>query len=312
MLKNTSLYILEELQRRNVEAEVLDEKSSLMRYKSSSGDWRLLRSCVNDQSSAVGRFICDHKDLSLMFARSIGIPQVPDVIYEDDNQAEAFMRKHKSIVVKPVSGAHGHGVTVAVTETQQLKEAVENAKEHDAGGNVLLQQMVQGQDVRLLVLGGRFAAAVRRVPAGVTGDGKKTLRELIEQENETNQKRVTHYTGTLRKIDLPAAEKFLRDDITRIPRQKEYVQVVGTANTSMGGHAVDATDEVPQHIIAKVETLAEQLHLPTCGVDFLIDKNQNYYFIEINSSPGFGPHLHPHEGKSRNVTKMYVDYLLST
>jgi cyanophycin synthetase len=311
LLKNTPSYILKELQRRDIEVEVLDEKNSLLRFRSPGGKWRFLLSCVSDQSSAVGRFICNHKDIALMAARMSDLPLVPDTVYENDEQAIAFMQEHTPIVTKPIDGAHGRGVSVAIEDVSQLKEAVHLAREADPDGKVLLQKMVAGEDARLLVIGGRFVAAVRRIAAHVTGDGQRTLKELIEHENKNNPKRVTGYTGTLRQIDMAAAKKFLQEDISKIPDKDERVQVVGMSNTSMGGYAVDATDEIPQDIATKVEALAEALHLPTCGVDFLIDADKNYYFLEINGSPGFGPHIHPHEGKARDVTKVYVDWLLS-
>lgn len=311
MLKNTPLYIMKELQKRGIEVEVLDESASLLRFKTPEGQWRLLKSCVSDTSSAVGRFICDHKDVSNILARLVGMPLIPSIVYENDDQAAAFLDEHQPTVVKPVNGAHGAGVTVNISTIDDLKKAVEVAKEQDPWNEVLLQKMIHGDDARLLVIGGRFVAAVRRIPAQVKGDGVRSLKELIEHENETNPKRVTGYTGTMRKIDMESAQSFLKEDINRVPGKGECVQVIGTSNTSMGGVAVDETESIPKGIIKKVEALAAELRLPTCGVDFLIDGKGDYYFLEINGSPGFGPHIHPHKGESRNVTKLFVDDLLS-
>ncbi len=181
-----------------------------------------------------------------------------------------------------------------------------------ASNVVLLQQKVVGSDLRILVVGGRFVAAARRIPASVVGDGKKTVRELILHENQTNPERGENDEKRLSKINVDASERFLGSKLDSvIPAKGQEVTVVGTANIGAGGRAVDYTDKVPAKIIAAAEAFAQKVKVVACGVDFIWNEETgDYYFIEGNACPGFCLHIAPAEGTSRPVDKYFVDALL--
>ncbi len=85
------------------------------------------------------------------------------------------------VVVKPKDGNQGKGVTVNVTTREQLIAAYAAATEF--GDDILLEKYIPGNDFRLLVIGGKLVAAARRDPLQVIGDGKHSVRELVEQVN---------------------------------------------------------------------------------------------------------------------------------
>ncbi|HSE60758.1 MAG TPA: hypothetical protein VLA88_00520 [Candidatus Saccharimonadales bacterium] len=313
-LKTTAKAILEELQARGVEAEVVNAEAGLLRYRK-GGEWRLLRSSTPDSSSFTGGYISDRKPLANDMAASLGVPVPASCIVATDDLAPALelLKQHLPLVVKPSDGAHGNGVTVGVATKEQLKAAVAKAKEHTIKGKVVVQEQVSGDDVRVLVIGSKTIAAAHRLPAKVIGDGKRTIRELIMFENENDPDRGINYEKKLNNIDLAAAERFLGERLDQdIPGNGERVQVVGTANIGTGGEAHDVTDSVLSSPLAGyAEQLATALRLDTAGVDFLWDqKTGDVHFIEINACPSFGMHLMPVHGKPRNVAKDFVDFLL--
>jgi cyanophycin synthetase len=312
MIKSTSKMILEELLRRGFKAEVaVDDRFTLLRYFH-DGAWQYLQSSMPHSSSAVGKLICDHKDLAAAVASQLDIPQPGTMVYIDHPTALAFMRKHGRIVVKPVDAAHGNGVTVGVDTDEQLTKAVQVAQSAAQGTTIILQQQVTGVDLRILIIDGTYVACAKREPAKVLGDGIHTLRELILHENDTNPERGHDYQLRLNKIDLDASERFLGDALdATTPAAGEEAPVVGTANIGTGGQAVDYTDRLPADLIEAAERFARATQIVACGVDFMWDEQANtYHFIEANACPSFYLHTAPSEGRGRPVEKAFVDALL--
>jgi cyanophycin synthetase len=312
MIKITTRRVIEEFERRGIPLEIITEKPyALMRYKL-NGEWHLLHSTMPEYSAASGKIICDQKGMATELARQNDIP-VPLTVRADDEAALAdFLGRFESFVVKPADGAHGRGVTVGATK-QTMATAIELAAQFAGPGGVILQQRVSGSDLRILVIGGRMVAVSRRIPAGVVGDGERTLRQLIDNENETNPERGYDDEKRFSKISLESAERFLGEELdSRIPAAGEQVTVVGTANIGAGGYAIDYTDQIAPEIQQAAEKFARLVSIAVCGVDFMWDEQSGeYYFIEANACPGFNLHIQPTEGKSRPVNRYFVDFLMA-
>ena len=238
---------------------------------------------------------------------------------EDLLVAKKLMEKYGEVVVKPIDGGHGKGITVGVCSEKKLKEAIAVGFESTTAVRaVVVQQMLQGEvfDIRVLVVGGEFAAAIWRKPASVMGDGESSIRKLIERENEVM--RGEAYFARLARIDIVAAERYMADEIESVPQNGEKVAVLGVANYGQGGELVDATDDIPEWMKTESEKISSIMGLPVCGVDYLLTKkirmdgsanDLGAYLIEVNKCPSFAMHDRPTEGKSRNAIRKYVDYL---
>lgn len=316
-LKSTSKAIHDELVARGVKVEVISAEDGVMRYFWNDS-WHLLRSSTPETSSFIGGMASDRKPLASAIANILGVPTPAMCVISsvDDPQIKPFLKKHRRVVLKPEKGSHGHGVTVDITSLAELQPAIDAAVEFmDEGDRFVLQQQVVGDDIRVLVIGGRYAATAQRMAARVTGDGQHTIRQLIKVENSSNPKRGENYEKILNRIDLGAAERYLGARLdAEVPPKGTEIQVVGTANIGTGGEALDLTDElktVSPQMIEQAEALAKTMKLDCCGVDFLRNQQTGeYYFIEINACPSFGLHLSPSKGQPQPVTKLFVDFLL--
>lgn len=313
MLKITAKSIIEELKKRGVPVEVIDERISLARYQR-HGEWHLFRSSTPAMTSNVGYRIANQKHLALKVLSDVDLQSPATETYTDDSAAKQFLSRYGTVVVKPTDSSHGNGVTVDITSDKALLRAIKAAQAIDSKGAALLQEQVEGTDLRVLIIGGRFAAAALRIPAEITGDGVSTLRECIENENTCNPDRGENYRKRLNLIDMTAAERYLGTRIdTEKPVKGEVVRVTGPANIGTGGRSVDVTDTVPAEITQKAEQISKILGLPTCGVDFMVrdpSDVQSYRYIEVNACPSFGLHLFPSEGRARPVAKLYVDFIM--
>lgn len=313
MLKITAKSIIEELEKRAVPVEVIDERISLARYRL-GGEWHLFRSSTPSTTSHVGYRIAKQKHLALKILSDVDLQSPDTKTYTDDAVAKRFLAQHGTVVVKPTDSSHGYGVTVDVMTDETLLHAIKAAQEIDTQGAALLQEQVEGTDLRVLVIGGKFAAAALRAPAEVTGDGVSTLRELIHNENTHNPDRGENYRKRLNVIDVTAAERYLGVRIdTEKPAKGKVVRVTGPANIGAGGRSTDVTDTVPVEITEKAEQISKILGLPTCGVDFMvsdISDVKTYRYIEVNACPSFGLHLFPSEGQAQPVAKLFVDFIM--
>ena len=99
----------------------------------------------------------------------------------DPLTADLYLKKWGSVVVKPLRGEQGKGVTVDVTTPEEVERACRFAARD--GDEVVLEQYVEGRDLRIIVIDHAFVAAIERTPARITGDGRHTVRQLVEEAN---------------------------------------------------------------------------------------------------------------------------------
>ncbi|GEM46950.1 hypothetical protein DC3_25850 [Deinococcus cellulosilyticus NBRC 106333 = KACC 11606] len=217
---------------------------------------------------------------------------------------------------KPLDGNHGRGITLHLMDTEAVTRAFELAKQH--GSAVILEQQFEGRDHRVLVVGGRLVAVAERVPAHVVGDGIHTIDQLIDQVNQ-DPRRGEGHEKTLTRIKKDDALLHLLEqnglNLQSVPEQGKTVYLRDTANISTGGTAIDRTDEIHPENRLICERAARAVGLDIAGMDLVCpDVTQSILetgggIIEVNAGPGFRMHLHPSQGKARNVAKHVLDML---
>ncbi len=219
------------------------------------------------------------------------------------------------VVVKPVAGHKGQGVTTGIESVEEVKKAYNNivkaAKEAGAAfEGALVQQQIYGYDHRILTIGGKFVACLKREPAFVIGDGHSTIKQLIDKDNLLEIR-----ADTARS---PLAKIHLDEDMIdylhlqgktpeTIPPDGEKVVLRRVANISAGGVSFNVTDQMHPENILMAENIAKFFHVTALGIDALsadISKpwrEGNFGIIEINAGPGVFMHLAPAFGGSIDV-----------
>ena len=219
------------------------------------------------------------------------------------------------VVIKPVAGHKGQGVTTGIESIPEAKKAFNNIVKaaNEAGvafEGALVQQQIYGYDHRILTIGGKFVACLKREPAFVIGDGKSTIKELIDIDNEL-EIRADTARSPLAKIKLDDDMKdFLQlqgKSPDTIPPDGEKVVLRRVANISAGGVSFNVTEQMHPKNIQMAENIAKFLHVTALGIDVLaqdISKpwdEGNFGIIEINAGPGVFMHLAPAFGGSIDV-----------
>jgi cyanophycin synthetase len=267
-----------------------------------------------DATSAVSESIAQDKDLSKRLLQSAGVPvpfgrPVDDV---EDGWRAATEEIGLPVVVKPLDGNQGKGVTVNVTTREHFELAFKSAEDI---GSVLVEKYLPGSDFRLLVVGNMLVAAARRDPPQVSGDGVSTVRQLVDAVNKDPRRGDGHATSlTKMRLDDIAIERLRQQGLTvdSVPAKGQRVILRNNANLSTGGSATDVTDDVHPEVAQRAIAAAQIVGLHVCGVDVVAEtvmrplEEVNGGIVEVNAAPGLRMHLSPSFGKGRNVGKAVI------
>jgi len=178
--------------------------------------------------------------------RDLGLP-VPEqrIVRSASNAVRAAKRIGFPVVLKPLDGNHGRGVSINLITDEEVEDGFKKAADH--GRTIIVESYIEGFDHRLLVVNGELVAAAKREPGHVVGDGKHTVTELVDIVNEDPRRGVGH-EKTLTRLEFDhQAERLLKKsgyDKDTVPKKGEVVYLRSTANLSTGGTAQDVTDVI--------------------------------------------------------------------
>jgi cyanophycin synthetase len=264
------------------------------------------KSTATSLTPSFGYFTAENKILTFNLLTGHNVPT--PFTYEADMQTipEDLDFVAKSYVVKPVAMNHGDGITIGITNKEQLKTALEYALQVSQSDTAIIQEQVYGQEYRFLVIDGKVFAVAGRQPAAVVGDGTSTILELITKLN-IDPRRGEGHKASLTKInpeDVVVARG--NDFLNHVPNKDEKVTVLDTSNLSKGGQAIDYTDTVSDVLKNIAVAAANACSLGVAGVDIITDDienptNDKSYVIEVNLAPGLRMHHFPSEGTPRDA-----------
>ncbi len=254
------------------------------------------------------------KDMCKEFLLSCGFPTPRGATAFTAAEAEAAATELGfPVVVKPVAGHKGQGVVTGIDSLEGVRRAFANIVSSAAVkrfDGAIVEQQIYGTDHRLLSVGGRFVAALERVPAYVDGDGAHTIAELVERENQTPA-RLDNARSPLCKIKLDDdLQDFLRlqgKTVQTVPAAGERVFLRRVANISAGGVSINVTDRIHPANVKMVEDIAKFFRVTCLGIDVLTEDISRPWtegklgIIEINAGPGVFMHLAPAIGESVDV-----------
>lgn len=306
-LVSESIVLIKDAISQGIDYQVLNENKSIVKLIYKDKEEYVIEGNKTDRDSYIFPIITDDKFTSKQIMKEYGLNVPKAVLLEKnmDSQDEKILLEtfyNHPLVVKPRNTNYGTGITVFAknaTKTQILN-AIEYAFKFD--DNVLIEQYVKGMEYRFLVIDGKCLSVAHRRAASVVGDGKSTIRELIEKKN----KEPWHFlTATPVKMDEPVVE-YLKlqgyDYDTVLPKYKR-VFLRTNSNCSTGGESIDMTEIMPTYFKKVAEKAAKAFDAKICGVDIIIDDldKEDYSIIEINDNPGYSINEWPYEGKGEKI-----------
>jgi cyanophycin synthetase len=304
--------IVAEARRRGIPALRLDA-ASLVQFGYGSRQ-RRIRASVTEATSLIAAELAGNKQAAKTLLADAGLPVPRGALVRSVDEAMiAAKRIGWPVVVKPVDGNQGRGVTTDIVDENLLRTAFERGAA--ISRRVIVEEQLRGADYRVLVVAGEVVAVAERVPASVVGDGRHSVEALIDAVNADPRRGAGHET-VLTRIKLDAAlEAFLAQhgrSLASIPCAGERVQLRGTANLSTGGTAIDRTDDIHPDNAAIAVQAAAVVGLDVAGIDMVAPdiarsiSETGGGIVEVNAAPGLRMHIAPSEGTARDVARPIV------
>jgi GNAT-family acetyltransferase (TIGR03103 family) len=246
---------------------------------------------------------CDDKRVThrILAAKGLNVPRQYPAKEPDENRKA--LKALRRVVVKPARGEQGTGISVDLQTVEDLEKSVRRARRFCP--DVILEEFVEGEDLRLIVIDYQMVAAAVRRPPVLVGTGRHTLRTLIKKYN----RRRAAATGGEGRLPMDAETKrclalagYQLDDVpaaeTRIPARK-------TANLHTGGTITDVTADI-HPALGEVGVLAARaLDIPVTGLDLVVPDltRPDYWIIEANERPGLANH------EPQPTAERFIDFL---
>ena len=250
----------------------------------------------SQDDSHMGWTVSANKVLTTRFLRQLGLPATEQEVATDAASVRRIAaRLGFPLVVKPTDRSTGVGVSVDITSDAELAAAYERARAASRGGEVLIERFVEGDDHRLTVFSGKLMRVTRLLPPRITGDGRRTIAELIEEKNRevpSNAAALGFFSG--HKIDAEMIAILAKQGLAPDNRPPEgmVVQLRNTSNLHTGGSSEDVTAQIHPDNAAMAEAIARTLRLGAVGIDFITpDIGKAWHetdcaIIEVNTNPG--------------------------
>jgi len=260
----------------------------------------------------VGEETTKFKDLTYLLLKKHNLPTPKTVCFYRKIAKKELNKKLGSlkypIVVKDAEGSLSIGV---FPDIRSKKEAIKILKrEIKKFPKLIAQEMVSGKEYRLTVLGNKVIGALRLIPPRVFGDGKNNVEELIKKKQRKTPKK-TPFDANLIKL-----LKEQRHTLRSIPKNGEAVYLRKNSSLNEGGETEDATSSVHKKAVRICVQASKATWKYLVGIDVMCDdiaknpKKQNFNIIEINGKPDIYLHYSPTRGKTRDVVKDIINFIL--
>lgn len=254
-----------------------------------------------------------HKDLTYILLKRRSLPTPATIFFFRKkfivkDIASKLMGMKFPIIIKDSSGSNSQGIFPYI---KTLAEAQSVIKTEIANfSSLIAQEMIFGKEYRVLILDDKVIGALEMIPPRVFGDGKSTIAQLIK-EKQKHTHRKTPIDKTL--------EKILKEQgfsLGYILKAGEIASIKKSSSLAEGGETRDVTDSVNKEIVSICAKASDAVGDYLAGIDIIcedISKNpatQTFGILEINGKPDLYIHYNPTFGKSRNVIKDIINFIL--
>lgn len=268
-----------------------------------------------DLTSAIAEGIAGNKDLTKSLLRSCGVP-VPsgEVVHSVEAAWEIAQEIGLPVVVKPRDGNRGRGVMLNLRSQDEVESAYAIARAEDP--DVIVERYIEGDEHRVLVVGGKVIAVSRGESAWVTADGHSTIAELVQQQINSDPRRGNADIHPLEKLN-PFTNSVIQGNLQRQRLTTESVPAAGqrVLIAANGNHAIECSDLIHPDNAFTCVLAAQVIGLDIAGIDIVCKDiaqpldAQRGAVVEVNAGPGLLMHLKPAQGEARPVGDAIVSHL---
>jgi cyanophycin synthetase len=270
-----------------------------------SGKEELMYKAISPLNATAYSKLSKNKRETIFTLKKAGIPVPEQIRIKTFEDIELFYKIHPKLVIKPIDSSGGKGVIVLPKENE-LQDAYNRAL--IVSKKIIAEEFIPGMNYRFLVLDDKVLAVALRLPPFIIGDGKSSVRTLIEDYNLENKRRgipivkLNSYTW-----QVVENQGFRPDGILPVGKQL-YTRL--TANLSQGGSIKDVTATIDESYKVLAISAAKTVHLRLAGIDVistdLTKPGNDCRVIETNAAPGMRIHYKDESGAKLDVAKDIV------
>ncbi|MGB6130042.1 MAG: bifunctional glutamate--cysteine ligase GshA/glutathione synthetase GshB [Psychrilyobacter sp.] len=319
-LELSTQILLKDAIKRGIKFNILDRKENFISLTKDGKTEYIVQATKTSLDSYSTVLIMENKLVTkkILEKNHIKVPKGGYYTNSQDAIDDLYKYQGTKTVVKPNSTNFGLGITILPKEFTALD--YENALKFAFGedSSILIEEFIEGKEYRIFVLDNKVVGILHRVPANVVGNGKSSIRILVEEKNK-DVLRGTGYKKPLQKISLGEAEEtFLASqnlNFDYIPKKDETIYLRENSNISTGGDSIDFTDDIMDEYKQIAIESAKAANATICGVDMMIKdikelpNDNNHGIIEINFNPAIHIHCYPYKGKNRKLGEKILDSL---
>lgn len=252
---------------------------------------------TSENDSAVGMRLSANKITTAQLLRAAGLPAPRHTSTGDLASAtQAATAIGWPVVVKPVDGERGEGVTVDVDCASSLEIAFNSAMAVSQHKRVIIEQQVPGVCHRLFIANGKLLYCVKRLPMSIIANGTSTIAQLVDAALAREAAVPPWLRSELQPLDEVASATLSKAGLTpaSVPATGTQVPLRPIETTQWGGVDDDVTDRIhPQNLRIALDA-AKLFRLQVAGIDIItpdiaVPWHDNGAIInEVNYSPLLG------------------------
>lgn len=309
---NTNLQIIfEAAQKLNLSPAVISVNPPILSFRSGRRTHRITEKSFGLNSTKTIN-LSHNKSKTIKILQKHGLPVPQQITVNSVAQyLSGFTRQMPGFpqVIKPLTGQKGQFVFLNIKNKKSGQSAVKEVLKNYPEG-CLIESYHQGNDYRFLVLNYQVIGVAQRLAPTITGDGRSTIKQLIDEENI---KRHQQFLQTDRRLlnrlrNWPRLAWYLHlqgTSLKAILPNKKTITLYPIPNFSTGGSVKTIPlRSVNPALIHLAETAAKIIGLKISGVDMVGNT-----IIELNSDPGLRLHDWPNQGKSQHVAETILNYI---
>lgn len=316
---STQLLIFEAM-KKGVEVSLLDRTDQFLELRFAGRKEYVKNGNMTSKDTYIAALLMENKVVTKKVLEKAGyrVPKGAEYSNVEAAVRDYPMFANQAIVVKPKSTNYGLGISIfkEPATIENFEQAVRLALEEDQ--SILVEEYMEGTEYRFVVIDGKTEGVMKRVPANIEGDGKKTVEELVREKNE-DPLRDKGYRSPLEKLNLGELELLMLQeqgmDFKSIPAKGQIVFLRENSNVSTGGDSIDQTDEVDESYKEIAVGAVAALGVAICGIDIIIPDchvpagPDAYGIIEANFNPAMHMHAFPYKGQGRNLPQAVLRLL---
>lgn len=284
-----AMIIINEARRRGIVTKILDHPSNLFSL-SFGGRTVKCRESLTELTNSISLQICSDKSQTHRILKKHGLMVPEQTVASSAEKNALFLERCGSIVVKPAEGEQGAGISVDLNNLVEMEKAILRAR--CICETVLLEEFIEGEELRVLVIKNEVVAAAIRKPAQIIGNGLLTVKELIEKQSRRRESATGGESSIPFDDETRRCVEFSGLQMDSILDSGEYLNVRKTANLHTGGTLHDVTKKLHPKLIQVCLQAARAINIPVVGFDLMVADFQKpeYRIIEANERPGLANH----------------------